>query len=122
MKGHYGPSSTTIEMAWSQGVFAPISNAVNQRSRDAHETAARETFLDNVRRTIREGRGVSASPGTRNYAPNAFVDLPRSQYVAKEFADAMNQLFEAGKIRLVGYTTPDRKKRERIGPADKQFG
>ena len=57
-------------------------------------------FLSLLAAYTAEGRRGGSTTGS-GYAPKAFADDTRSEGVTKKsFADAMNKLFETGKIRI----------------------
>ncbi len=111
-KANYGPVGTEIRIRWDRGVFRTENG--NSGVALAREAKAERVFLAMLDAYQAEGRNVNASGG-RTYAPTVFAaDKARSEGVSQRaFTDAMNRLFEAGRIRSEEHG-PQSKRRSRI--------
>jgi RecA-family ATPase len=103
MKNQYGPPAIKVVLRYRKGLFLPESSTGLDKT--ITDAKADQVFLDLLDRLTTEGRNVSASFGSRNYAPTVFAketgDLSYRQLDA-----AMRRLFAANKIRVEHYGRP----------------
>jgi RecA-family ATPase len=118
LKSNYGPVGETITVQWKDGVFVPRA-AMGTLDKLAAENAADELFLRLLARFEGQGRNVSHAKTSNNYAPTTFATDPEGKGKRKEFTDAMNRLFAAGKIRVENYGRASKQAARlvRCGPA-----
>ena len=101
-KSNYGPPGGRIRLRWDTGVFGPDepagvgSGMVASLERRTVETV----FLEALSAITRQGRWVSASRGSPDYAPRVFLKMPEARgYKRPELERAMQVLFSEGRIR-----------------------
>jgi RecA-family ATPase len=105
MKSNYGPIGETITLRWKDGLFLPVA-APGSLERLAREQKLDNLFLQLLDRFLEQGRNVSEKKTANTYAPARFVDEPEAKadkVTKKEFTDAMERLFRAGKIHVAAY-------------------
>jgi RecA-family ATPase len=113
-KNQYGPLGRCIPLRWSNGLWLPPANPAD----DAKAAAAKqmdELFLEILRRFKAQGRDVSAKKCS-TYAPAKFAETPEAKKARasnRALADAMERLFEAGKIKMV-LDGPKSRERSRL--------
>jgi RecA-family ATPase len=101
-KSNYSRLGETVVLRWKDGVYA-VEPGVGTLQRLAAEQKISELFMTLLRRSADQGRNVSDKPGT-SYAPAKFAKSPEAidaKITSKDFAEAMERLFTAGKIRVV---------------------
>lgn len=110
VKNNYGRTGGEIRLRWADGVFRLADGAtVGTDGIQATQARAETTFMELLAAYDTEGRHVSAQPSS-NYAPTIFSRDPRAKGIGRRhLADAMNRLFDAGRIRV-----------EEVGPASKR--
>jgi RecA-family ATPase len=99
-KNQYGPVSESILLRWRDGIFVVERKATLDLL--AAEAEIDYLFLKLLRRFTEQGRNVSDKTGT-SYAPAQFAKQPEAKtgkITGKMFADAMERLFAAKKIRV----------------------
>ena len=103
MKANYARGGGEIRLRWADGVYEAIteeSGMLGSIKRGNAETV----FLECLEAVTREGRNVSESKHSGNYAPKLFADRPEGKgYRKEEFRRTMEALFQAGKIRVEPY-------------------
>jgi len=110
MKNNYGPVGETITLRWKDGLFLPVP-ASGSLEKLAREQKVDSLFLMLLDRWNEQGRNVSDKSKANSYAPGRFVDEPeaKAHHVSKrEFAEGMDRLFRANKIRSESYGAPSR--------------
>lgn len=99
---NYGPSGGEISLRWQDGAFVPIdetpSNMVDRIESKARERACEEEFLVHLDRLTTQGRGVSHSPTSTNFAPKQMAALTTARFKVAEYRKAMDTLLERGEI------------------------
>jgi RecA-family ATPase len=102
-KSNWAKKGETLPMHWKDGVFvadqstAGIIGSIERR-------ACERVFLDLLDKTSAEGRRVSQSPNSANFAPRVFAQrLDRDGYKLRDFRPAMERLFYARRIKNVPY-------------------
>jgi RecA-family ATPase len=111
MKSNYGPIGETINLRWKNGLFVPVGGVTNLEKMAA-EQATEQMFLALLAEYNQQGRTVSDKTTSHGYAPSAFAKDPKAKaaHVSKAaFADAMQRLFSANKIRVETYGRPSRQ-------------
>jgi len=104
-KNNYGPISENIVLRYQNGLFLPVATPGSLEKLAADQTAE-NLFLELLDKFQAQGRKVSHTKTAPNYAPAVFA---KDQKAAKipgirnAFVDAMDRLFEAGKIRAAPY-------------------
>lgn len=119
MKSNYGERGGKIDVEWKDGVFVPV-NEPGSFDKLAAEQKAADGFLANLKRRSQQLRYVSDKPGP-NYAPAVFAKQPEAMaagLTAKQLEAAMEQLFQAGKIRVVTSGPPSRQTRSIVPVED----
>jgi RecA-family ATPase len=103
VKANYGPLGNGLEVTWRKGVFV-----CNVPSADPYGQAA-QVFMQCLDRMVAEGRHVSPSKHSHDYAARAFMRMPQAKGVSKDKLErAMDQLFAQGKIRVGYHLKPNR--------------
>ena len=103
MKANYGPKGGEIRLRWSKGVYEEIAEETGMLG-SIKRGNAEVVFMECLAAVMREGRNVSESKHSGNYAPKLFADRPQGKgYRKEEFRRAMEALFQAGKIRVAEY-------------------
>jgi RecA-family ATPase len=100
-KNQYGPTAEAIALRYQRGLFLPVT-AVGALDKAA-EQAANDLFLKLLDRFTVQGRNTCDKKTAHSYAPTAFAATPEGKGKRKELADAMERLFNAGKIRVENY-------------------
>ena len=104
-KNNYGPISENIVLRYQNGLFLPVATPGSLEKLSADQIAE-NLFLELLDKFQAQGRKVSHNKTAPNYAPAMFA---KDQKVAKipgirnAFVEAMDRLFEAGKIRAAEY-------------------
>jgi RecA-family ATPase len=111
MKNQYGPPSAKLTLRWRNGLFLP-ETAGNTLEKAAGEAGADQGFLDLLDRYSGQGRNVSATANSPNYAPTTFAK-EASGFNKKQLDAAMRRLFTAHKIHMEPYRQ-DGHTRQRI--------
>jgi RecA-family ATPase len=118
-KNNYGPVTETILLRWRDGVYVAEGVGTSDEQaeqvleRVAAETKINMVFVSLLRRFTAEGRNVSDKPGT-SYAPALFAkqkEAKAAKAAGKALAEAMERLFEAGKIRVTISGPPSHPRR-----------
>jgi hypothetical protein len=105
-KFNYGPpdGDGDIPLRWRDGVFV-----CEDRSAPNGEGAAGRARLPDARRSVRQGRPVSASKGA-NYAPAVFAQDQRAEGLScKVLQTAANSLLASRRIRSETFGPPSRQ-------------
>ena len=116
-KLNYGPADTELRLRWSKGCFVldgPSSGGFDKFAADAK---AERVLLDLL--IAFSGQGREVSPNHSNtYAPAVFERHPNAEGITKKaFADAMERLLTADRIRVEPTGPPSRRfKRLVIAP------
>ena len=102
-KANYGAAGGEIPLRWRDGVLTALDQDTGMIGAIKRGTA--ETiFMECLEAVIREGRNVSESKHSGNYAPKLFTDRPEARgYRKEDFRRAMERLFQAGKICVADY-------------------
>ena len=111
MKANYGPAGETVHLRWKNGLFLPVTG-MSSLDRMAREQKVDDLFLNLLDRSIDQGRNVSEKKTANTYAPSRFVGAPEAKaehITKKEFTDAMERLFRAGKIHVASYGYASRR-------------
>jgi RecA-family ATPase len=101
-KNQYGPVSESILLRWRDGVYI-VEPGKGTLERLAIEAQIDQLFLTLLRRFTDAGRNISDKKSP-TYAPKLFAEQPEAKeakITSKMFADAMERLFAAGKIKIV---------------------
>jgi RecA-family ATPase len=102
VKSNYAPPDS-VQMQWTNGVLRPAAGEhMGEEDREAlkdRELEAERTFLDALDTLTSQGRNVSHSPFTPNFAPKVMGKaLPDLGFSAGELEAAMNRLFQKDAI------------------------
>jgi RecA-family ATPase len=96
----------TIVVRYQHGLFLPVPG-VGSLEKAAQDQRDNDLFLTMLDQFEAQGRYVSDKVNANNYAPAMFS---KANGLAKaRFADAMQRLFTANKIRVVSYGKPSRQ-------------
>jgi RecA-family ATPase len=105
-KANYAAREETVELRWHDGVISRASETMTEGERASAETV----FLTILEKMTAEGQSVSHNTRAGNYAPKEFVKRPgRQRYQIRDFARAMQALFEMGEIRIEEYGKPSHR-------------
>lgn len=108
VKSNYGRSGETVAVRWEHGVFVP-AGAQSPIERAAAEADVDTRFLALLEQATAQGRSVGPNSG-KNYAPTIFAAMPEAGSVkARAFAQAMERLLSAGKIKIEMSGSPSRR-------------
>lgn len=113
-KANYSALGAEIAVRWRNGVFVrdiettPAVQAIVTRN-------AERVFMELLARVMKQGRYVTATPRSDNYAPKIFSRMSR-EYRVKDFVVAMESLFQSGEIVVGEYKTGCRHRKECIVP------
>ncbi len=111
-KANYGSLDSEIRLRWTAGVF--VRENVQGSGGSDTQALAEAVFLELLRLREGQGRPVSPSPSSTDYAPKIFaLHADAKGFAKKAFADAMERLLEAGTIR-VGFDGPPSKQKKKI--------
>jgi RecA-family ATPase len=111
-KANYASSGEDEDLAlrWSEGVLQPIGDVTH-----SDRPAAGSVFLDLLYDLRNQGRHVSEKDRANNYAPTVMAGMSGSWgYNSGQFAKAMEQLFQSGRIKVGTYKSGNRHSREGI--------
>jgi DNA polymerase len=106
MKNQYGPPLAKILLRYQNGLFLPEATP-DEFEKTAAEAQADTVFLELLDRLTAQGRNVSASANSMNYAPKLFASQGTG-ISRKQFEGAMQRLFNANKIRIEKYGPPSK--------------
>jgi hypothetical protein len=111
VKNNYAPQGSPVRLEWVDGVLS-VEGTASPHLRAAQNAQADEKFIEHLETRNRLGRDVSDKAG-RNYAPKIFEEMEGpGGYTKRKFAEAMERLFNGGKIELEPVGPPsDNKKR-----------
>jgi RecA-family ATPase len=112
IKANHAATGNTIPLVWQDKLLVPdipqggILGSIRRR-------AAERVFLDLLDKVTAEGRRVSASRNSGNYAPRLFAGRPdREGYKKDDFACAMEDLFSRREIITKTYGRRGDERRE----------
>jgi RecA-family ATPase len=117
-KNNYGPVSETILLRWRDGVYGAEPGTLDPKSAEQVlnrlelEAKVDELFLTLLQRFTEQGRNVSDKQSP-TYAPTQFVTQPEAKagkITTNMFAEAMERLFAAHKIKVVTEGPPSRRR------------
>lgn len=109
VKSNHAAKIEPIRLIWRSGVLMLADSGASE----PRKAEMRQTFLDCLDECDTRGQSVSASKRGQ-YAPKVFLEMrlaKNRKATIKELADAMDELFEARRIRLEEY---DRRGYQRI--------
>lgn len=106
MKANYAGPGDSLTLNWREGVLVatprPGGVLAGMQGRNAERV-----FLDQLKTMTEQGRHVSESTNSGNYAPRLFAKGPgREGFNKLEFVKAMERLFADGKIKVEPYGRP----------------
>jgi RecA-family ATPase len=110
-KNNYGPIAKSITLRWEHGIYKVVSSGATYFVNAGLAKAADDLFLKLLKRFNQQGRYVSGTPNTRNYAPTMFFkeDEAKKAGVNKAaFEDALRRLFVAEKVVIESCGAPSR--------------
>jgi hypothetical protein len=112
-KQNYGAPDVLIDAVWNDGLFTPVYTDKAEREKEC-----KRKFMELLRAYLKDGRSVTHTATATNAAPKVFAaDREKAAGFSKaEFKDAMNSLFNAGRIKVVGYRKANRTHGERLEP------
>ena len=114
-KANYASIGDTERLRWTGGVLVPVTR-LSGFSAMARQADADTVFLSLLAKVTAEGRDVSDSRNAGNAAPRIFAARPdRQGFSKRDFEQAMQRLFAAGKIRMEDAGRPGKVTR-RIAP------
>jgi RecA-family ATPase len=94
-KANYGPVGNEVHMVWQAGTFTRVNGASTTEA----TAEAERVFLNLLRLHNQQGRYVNATSGQR-FAPTVFSKHADREGITKnKFREAMDALFNAGKIK-----------------------
>lgn len=105
-KSNYARAGESIVLNWRDGVLvanpSPGGVLAGMQGRNAERV-----FLDQLKAMTKEGRHVSESTHSGNYAPKLFAKRPdREGFNKADFVKAMERLFVDSKIKVEPYGRP----------------
>jgi RecA-family ATPase len=103
-KNQYGPIGEKIVLRYRHGLFLP-ERGMSNFEKAAAEAKADQAFLDELRSFTAQGRAISHQNRANNYAPLLF-GTARRDIKKQEFDEAMERLFNSGKIKVEAYGRP----------------
>jgi RecA-family ATPase len=109
MKSNYSALGDMITLRWKNGVYVPEAKpgSLEQIAADAK---AEGVFLTLLAKIDGQGRAVSHKPTSPYYAPTVFaVDQEAKGVTKRQFAAAMQRLFDDNKIKVENYGKPSRQ-------------
>jgi RecA-family ATPase len=113
MKSNYGVRGGKIDLKWENGLFVPVQGATGL-DKLAAEAKTNDLFMEIVKLRNTQERAVSDKHGA-NYAPIVFAKdqlAIAAGISAKQFENAMERLFKAGKIKVEPLGPPSRQTRK----------
>jgi RecA-family ATPase len=109
-KNQYGPTGETIALRYQRGLFLPVTE-IGGLEKIAADQTMDDLFLKMLAKFERQGRNVTHSKTSNNYAPTAFASDPeivKIPNVRKGLGHAMERLFTANRIEVKNYGRPSR--------------
>ena len=102
MKANYGRIGAKLSLRWYKGVFVEASFAQLEPGYQAFvESGTDDIFLTILDDLTMQRRHVSHNPGSRNFAPKVFADLPLGKaHGKKKLQEAMERLFASDRIHV----------------------
>ena len=118
MKHNYSGQKPPLKLRWTEGVLVaehpPQGVFAGMEARKAEVV-----FLEILDAVTAEGRHVSESSHSGNYAPKLFAKRPdRQGFTKPDFAKAMERLFADGKIRVEEYGREHDRRRRIVAVAE----
>ncbi len=110
-KNNYGPVTDTVVLRWKDGVYI-VEPGKGTLQRLADEQAVDHLFIKLLRRLVEQDRNVSHLKGP-TYAPKVFASRPEAReakVTSKDFAEGMERLFAAKRIKVVTDGPPSRRR------------
>jgi RecA-family ATPase len=104
-KANYASRNEELRLNWRRGVIEPEASTEPGTAAFGRSDAAK-VFLELVREFEAQGRNLSATQNSPNFAPRVFSRLDRNQRQdcrEPDFRKAMETLFASGKIENVDY-------------------
>lgn len=104
-KANYASRNEELRLNWRRGVIEHEAPSAPGMAAFGRNDAAK-VFLGLVREFEAQGRNLSATPNSPNFAPRVFSRLDRNQRQdcrEADFRQAMEMLFASGKIENVDY-------------------
>jgi RecA-family ATPase len=96
MKSNYSATADGVTLRWKDGVFVPEAKP-GSLEKMAADAKADEAFMTRLEKFIQQGRRVSPSRTSTEYAPKHFEGDGHNK---AQLEAAMERLFSAGKIRV----------------------
>lgn len=123
-KSNYARAGESLTLNWRDGVLVanppPEGVLAGMQGRNAERV-----FMAQLKATTEQGRHVSESTNSGNYAPRLFAKGPdREGFNKVDFNKAMERLFADGKIKVESYGRPGDNHRHivAVSTADKANG
>jgi RecA-family ATPase len=121
-KNQYGPPSEQIFVRWERGVYVLRDPAQADLDLNDSGTVVEHLFLTLLRRFTEQDRNVS-DKRSPTYAPTLFAEQPEAKrakpkVTPRAFADAMERLFAAQRLKLVTDGPPSRRRTRIVEASD----
>ena len=109
-KNQYGPLGASIALRYENGLFLPELGATDAEKL-ARQDQGKQVFMQLLERFNGQGRNVSHTRNSNNYAPATFateIEAIKHGLRKADFEAAMRDLFAAGRIKVETYGRPSR--------------
>jgi RecA-family ATPase len=108
-KASYSRAGDSIELRWDDGYFQ-VEHAATGINATVRNHEADRAFLAALDKMTAQGINLSASPAARNYAPTVILKQRMAgSFKRQEVADAMQRVFNDGRIVSEQYGRPGRE-------------
>lgn len=98
-KANYARTGAAMNLLWAGGAFSAEEGTAGVLAGLEQSAKAQAAFLRMLREFNRQGRYVSANPGS-TYAPSRFAKAGGEGFTARVLTDAMESLLRAGRVRM----------------------
>jgi RecA-family ATPase len=112
LKNNYGPLAESVVLRVRNGLFLPEAGQ-SALEKLAREQRIDETFLDVLRKLIKQNRPVSPSAhAPSNYAPKVIAGHPDGKaYTQRDYQAALERLLTANRIHIESFGPPSKQVR-----------
>jgi len=97
-KANYGPMDRAVNLKWTAGTYVCTDKAPRAGADIGKGAKAERVFLKLLAVAMERGNRVNDTKNSPYYAPDVFAEMEREGVNKREFQQAMERLWQAGKI------------------------
>lgn len=116
MKANYSSiNDEAIDLMWDDGTFRSVA-ALSEEEQAERQASSNEGFLALFDQLVGDGKTLSDSPQSGNYAPKLMLELAECNLPKHQLAEAMKGLIreKALKVEMVGSTSKEKRSLIRV--------